>query len=248
MTTPSSAPAAMVWIPGGTFLMGPTTLPGGGAGSQGAVEGSGSTGTPSPMRVRPLRPQDWARHRGERAPTRPTTRRRPDMLVPASTVFRQRTTGRPWQPLQLVDLCAGPTGATHRGRAARSGRSPTTRWSRSPGPTWLPMPTGGQGAADEAEWELACRGGLEGAEFAWGDELSPDGRDGHTWQGEFPVENTRDGYRGRRRWARSGQRLRPSRHDRNVWSGRPTGIRPTARLPMPAAASPTRAAERSSEA
>ena len=28
----------------------------------------------------------------------------------------------------------------------------------------------------EAEWEFAARGGLEGAEFAWGDELSPGGR------------------------------------------------------------------------
>src|SRR6478752_4188527 len=28
----------------------------------------------------------------------------------------------------------------------------------------------------EVEWERAARGGLEGAEFAWGDELSPGGR------------------------------------------------------------------------
>ncbi len=45
----------------------------------------------------------------------------------------------------------------------------------------------------EAEWELAARGGLDGAEFAWGDELNPDGRwMANTWQGEFPVRNTRD--------------------------------------------------------
>ncbi len=48
----------------------------------------------------------------------------------------------------------------------------------------------------EAEWELAARGGLDGAEFAWGDELNPDGRwMANTWQGEFPVQNTgADGY------------------------------------------------------
>jgi formylglycine-generating enzyme len=48
----------------------------------------------------------------------------------------------------------------------------------------------------EAEWELAARGGLDGAEFAWGDELNPDGRwMANTWQGDFPVRNTReDGY------------------------------------------------------
>jgi sulfatase modifying factor 1 len=45
----------------------------------------------------------------------------------------------------------------------------------------------------EAEWELAARGGLDGAEFAWGDELSPGGRlMANTWHGEFPWLNTRD--------------------------------------------------------
>jgi formylglycine-generating enzyme required for sulfatase activity len=51
----------------------------------------------------------------------------------------------------------------------------------------------------EAEWEFAARGGLEDAEFAWGDELVPGGRYmANTWQGEFPHENLRsDG------WART---------------------------------------------
>src|SRR5215212_5700212 len=43
----------------------------------------------------------------------------------------------------------------------------------------------------EAEWEFAARGGLQGAEFAWGDQLAPDGRQmANTWQGEFPHRNT----------------------------------------------------------
>ncbi|QFU16077.1 SUMF1/EgtB/PvdO family nonheme iron enzyme [Microvirga thermotolerans] len=48
----------------------------------------------------------------------------------------------------------------------------------------------------EAEWEFAARGGLDGAEFAWGDELTPDGRHmANTWQGLFPFQNSReDGY------------------------------------------------------
>jgi formylglycine-generating enzyme required for sulfatase activity len=42
----------------------------------------------------------------------------------------------------------------------------------------------------EAEWEFAARGGLEGAEFAWGDELTPGGRHmANTWQGAFPHQN-----------------------------------------------------------
>ena len=46
--------------------------------------------------------------------------------------------------------------------------------------------------------EIVVRGGLAGAEYAWGDELSPRGRQmANTWQGEFPYENTLDdGYEG----------------------------------------------------
>lgn len=45
----------------------------------------------------------------------------------------------------------------------------------------------------EAEWEFAARGGLEYAEFAWGDELTPGGKHmANTWQGEFPRQNTCD--------------------------------------------------------
>jgi formylglycine-generating enzyme required for sulfatase activity len=48
----------------------------------------------------------------------------------------------------------------------------------------------------EAEWEFAARGGLDGAEFAWGDELIPGGKYmANTWQGNFPHENLKlDGY------------------------------------------------------
>jgi formylglycine-generating enzyme len=42
----------------------------------------------------------------------------------------------------------------------------------------------------EAEWEFAARGGLDGAEFAWGDEFTPGGKLlANTWQGEFPHQN-----------------------------------------------------------
>lgn len=48
----------------------------------------------------------------------------------------------------------------------------------------------------EAEWEFAARGGIDGAEFAWGDELTPGGQHmANTWQGIFPRENLKlDGY------------------------------------------------------
>src|SRR6202008_1336035 len=48
----------------------------------------------------------------------------------------------------------------------------------------------------EAEWEFAARGGLDGAEYAWGADFAPGGRPmANTWQGAFPRENLRlDGY------------------------------------------------------
>lgn len=42
----------------------------------------------------------------------------------------------------------------------------------------------------EAEWEFAARGGIDGAEYAWGDEFTPGGKHlANTWQGKFPSEN-----------------------------------------------------------
>jgi formylglycine-generating enzyme required for sulfatase activity len=122
----------------------------------------------------------------------------PELLVPASVVFRK--------PARRVDL-----------------RNHFNWWSYVPGADWR-HPQGpqsslaglddhpvvhvayvdavafaswaGKDLPTEAEWEIAARGGLEGAEFAWGDEIAPEGRVmANTWQGEFPIENlVIDGY------------------------------------------------------
>jgi formylglycine-generating enzyme required for sulfatase activity len=50
----------------------------------------------------------------------------------------------------------------------------------------------------EAEWEFAARGGLDGADFSWGDEPNPDGKYmANSWQGFFPFQDdNKDGYHG----------------------------------------------------
>ncbi len=121
----------------------------------------------------------------------------PHMLVPASTVYTP--------PRHRVDL-----------------RDWSQWWRFVPGANWRrPYGPDGPNAEDdhpvvhiayqdamayaawagkelptEAEWEFAARGGLDSAEFAWGDELTPGGRHmANTWQGSFPYENlAEDGY------------------------------------------------------
>ncbi|WP_136466435.1 formylglycine-generating enzyme family protein [Flagellimonas onchidii] len=49
----------------------------------------------------------------------------------------------------------------------------------------------------EAEWEYAARGGKSGTTFFWGNDVTELAKYSNTWEGEFPVNNTKvDGFEG----------------------------------------------------
>jgi formylglycine-generating enzyme required for sulfatase activity/uncharacterized membrane protein YkvA (DUF1232 family) len=197
------APADMVWIPGGTFLMGSDDFyPEEGPVHEVAVDGFWmdrhvvsnelfarfveATGYVT-VAERPLNPEDY--------PGAPA-----ENLVPGALVFH-RSRG----PVDLTDY--------------------TNWWTWTPGTSWR-HPTGPQSSIDgilqhpvvhvayedaeayaqwarkdlptEAEWERAARGGLEGKKFTWGDEHFPGGNAmANSWQGEFPWQNLLvDGFEG----------------------------------------------------
>jgi formylglycine-generating enzyme required for sulfatase activity len=122
----------------------------------------------------------------------------PEQLVPGSLVFRRPAHRVPlhdfrawwaWVPGAQWRHPEGP-GSTVDGR----GLHPVTHVSHADSLAYAGW--AGKQLPTEVEWELAARGGLDGADFAWGDEFAPGGKMmANTWQGDFPVENDLlDGY------------------------------------------------------
>ena len=123
---------------------------------------------------------------------------KPELLVPSSVVFRKSS-----GPVDLRDhmnwwsYVAGADWKHPRG----PGSSLQGLWDHpvvhvafedaQAYATWA-----GKELPTEAEWEFAARGGLDRAEFCWGDEYMPGGKPmTNNWQGEFPWQNLlEDGY------------------------------------------------------
>jgi sulfatase modifying factor 1 len=117
----------------------------------------------------------------------------PEMLHPGSLVFRKPPSRvdlrdmRAWWEFRLGANWRHPLGPgssiegleTHPVvHVAYADAEAFARWAGKELPT-------------EAEWEFASRGGLDGAAYAWGEELMPNGQSmANWWQGEFPHENT----------------------------------------------------------
>ncbi len=194
---------SMVWIPGATFVMGsdrhyPEEAP------VCKVTVDGFWIDPGPLTNREFgrfvrktghvtvaeRPPEAADYPGAK----------PEMLVPFSAVFvppRHRVSlADPhnwWKPVSGADW-RHPQGPGSSIRNKPDHPVVHVAWADVAAyASWA-----GKQLPTEAEWELAARGGLDGAEFAWGDELNPGGQwMANTWQGEFPVQDTgADGYQG----------------------------------------------------
>lgn len=187
----------MVWIPGGTFLMGSTQFyPEEAPVQRVTVDGFWmdthtvtneqfqrfveETGYVT-VAERPLNPADYPGAD-------------PSLLVPGSLVFQQ-----PSHPVDLRDFrnwWAYVPGANWRHPegpdSSIEGRDkyPVVQIAYEDAEAYARW--AGKSLPTEAQWERAARGGLEEMTYVWGNEFAPEGkRMANTWQGEFPWQNLR---------------------------------------------------------
>lgn len=204
---PSAPPAAaqrnMVWIPGGTFLMGSSDFyPEERPVRSVAVDGFWMDCRP----VTNAQFTEFVRDTGyqtlaERAPAAEEyPGALPELLAPGALVF-QRTAGpvnledwTQWWTWRLGAFWRQPEGPGS--SITKRKRHPVVHVAYQDVQAYCAW--AGATLPTEAEWEFAARGGLEGATFSWGDDERPDGRVmANHWQGEFPWQNELlDGYAG----------------------------------------------------
>ena len=143
----------------------------------------------------------------------------PEMLAPGALVFH-KTTGPVnlrdirnwWRWVPGRELALGPKVAESSLRGPRR-LIPVVHIAYEDATAYAKW--GGKELPSEAEWEYASRGGLDDAEFAWGDELEADGPWPTFGRGSSPARiSAPTGSSPPRRSQRSRQRVGPLRHDR----------------------------------
>jgi formylglycine-generating enzyme len=209
----NKAPPSMVWIPGGTFLMGTNDkesfpnerpahlvqIPGFWMDAHDVTNAEFSKFIEATGYVTTAEHKiDWEDLKKELAPGTP----KPDesALAPGALVFTP-TSG----PVPLNDVSVWwrwvrganwrhPEGPASSIQGRENHPVVQVSWYDAVAYTqWA-----GKRLPTEAEWEFAARGGLESKRYVWGDDYQPGGKYmANTWQGLFPVQDSgEDGFVG----------------------------------------------------
>ena len=196
VATAGIAPGGMIWIPGGTFVMGsdrhyPEEAP------AHPVKVDGFWIDETPVTNRKF--MEFVKATGhvtlaEKVPDpKDYPGARPEMLRAGSLLFVQpKGVSGPdisqWWTFKFGATWRRPLGGISDLRGKLDHPVVHVAWSDAKTyAEWagLDLPT-------EAEWEFAAQGGREGTEFAWGDQLMPGGVPmANTWQGTFPTHSSK---------------------------------------------------------